>query len=768
MKKSALLYFCFLILLCTSCSVNKFIPKDKYLLDNVKIESDTKDLRSDIFTTFIRQNPNTKWFNLVKVPMRLYCISGKDSTKFYNKFFRKIGDTPVIYNPDINERTRIEIEKAVQNSGYMSAKVIKDEHIKKNKIDIIYKIEAGKPYYIRNIVYDFEDLTINDIFQKNANNSFLRKGMKCDVNVLEKERQRISSMLQDNGYYKFNKDFITFIADTTSNDGKIDLTMKLLPYIRQKEDIPQRHKQYKVSDVHFILNNKIDNISKTDLVTFDSLKYNGNTIYYKDHLFLRPNVILNFNRLKSHDYFSETEVKNTYASLGRLRALKYSNIKFTEKNDSLGLLDAYIQMVNARNKSVSFEIEGTNSAGDLGAAASVGFYHKNVFKGSELFTIKLRGAYEAITGLQGGFASDNYNEYGIESSLKFPDFKFPFLSKDFRKKIYATSEVGVKYNSQIRPEFSRTSASASWSYKWIKNFNNHKYDLIDINYVYMPSKSDYFKNYLENMTGSNSLLKYSYEDQLIVRTGYSFNYNSAGQSLIRKPSTSSYSVRFAIEEAGNLLYCASKLANSKPKSDQGFVIANIPFAQYVKSDIDFTRNVFIDKRNSIVFHVATGVAVAYGNSKMLPFEKRYFAGGANGVRGWSVRSLGPGAFQGGENGSLDFINYTGDIKLDLNLEYRTFLFWKFNGAAFVDAGNIWNIRENKDQKGGMFKFNSFYKQLAFAYGLGLRLDLDFLILRFDGGMKAINPMKTGRDKYPIISPRLGRDFAFHFAVGYPF
>jgi outer membrane protein assembly factor BamA len=187
----------------------------------------------------------------------------------------------------------------------------------------------------------------------------------------------------------------------------------------------------------------------------------------------------------------------------------------------------------------------------------------------------------------------------------------------------------------------------------------------------------------------------------------------------------------------------------------------------VKADIDYAKNFVIDERNSLVFHAGLGVAVPYGNSKSLPFEKLYFSGGANSVRGWRVRSLGPGSYRGDGN-TIDYVNHTGDIKLDLNLEYRTFLFWKLNGAAFIDAGNVWNIRNQGIQSEGVFKFNRFYKQLAVSYGLGIRFDLDFLILRFDGGMKAVNPMYTGRDRYPIISPDFKRDFAFHFAVGYPF
>ena len=768
MKKSAHPYIYTLILaLCTSCSVNKFIPENQYLLDEVKIVSDTKEVKPSLFNSYLRQNPNAKWFNMVKIPMYIYGASGTDSTKRVNRFFRKIGDAPVIYNADVAMKSKEEIEKAVRNMGYIGAKVTIHTEAKKNKLKLFYHIEAGRPYMIRHIAYNIDDLNISDCLQQDSAQSMLFPGMPFDVNVLDAERQRITRLLQNKGYYKFNKDFLVYQADTTRNTYLVDLTLKLLPYQRKKEDPPQKHRQYLVNSVNFIADSEMTPIRKGSFTGFDSLSYKGYNMYYKDKMFLRPKLLVDFNRIRPGEFYSERDVQNTYSALGRLRMLKYSNIRFKEVNVSDSTkLDAYIVMSKGQNKSVSFEIEGTNSAGDLGAAASISFQHRNVFKGSETFTMKVRGAYEAITGLGQDYVNDNYTEYGVESSLNFPEFMFPFLSSDFKRKIKATSEVGLKFTSQVRPEFSRMLASASWSYRWSdRKHIQHRLDLADINYVYMPSKSPDIQEYLDKMTANNSLLRASYENVLIVRMGYNFTYNSAGNTMMRTPTKSSYSLRVNVEEAGNLMYAASKLAHSTPKGDKGFVLANIPFAQYIKGDFDFAKNIRIDDRNSLAFHAGFGIAVPYGNAKTIPFEKQYFSGGANSVRGWSVRDLGPGSFPGDGN----FLNQSGDIKLDASIEYRSKLFWKFQGAAFIDAGNIWTIRDYANQPGGVFKFNEFYKQIAVAYGLGLRLDLDFFVLRFDGGMKAINPAyKNGKERWPIIHPKFSRDFAFHFAVGYPF
>lgn len=759
--------FLMLLLGLSACSVSKFIPEGHYLLDAVKIESDNKEVKPSEMRAYVRQTSNAKWFSLVKIPMYIYSAAGRDSTKWINRLLYRMGDAPRIYDPELTEETREQMEQAVRNMGYMGAQVDAVEVRKGNRLKVHYVIRAGEPYTVGSVAYDIDDYRIAEYLRADSVHRMLAPGMRFDVNVLDQERQRITQYLQNRGYFRFNKDFITYQADTTLYSKQVGLTLKLAPYRRKKEDTPAPHKQYHIRDVNFIFDSDFSDLSTTGLAGLDSVRSGGVNFYYKDKLYLRPRVITDYNRLQTGDLYRLRNVQSTYNALGRLNILKYSNIRFEEdvKSDS-ACLDAFVTLSRNKNKSVAFEIEGTNSAGDLGAAASVSYMHRNLFKGSETFSIKIRGAYEAITGLE-GYANSNYMEYAVEAGLNFPEFMFPFLSSDFKRRIRATSEVTVKYNWQIRPEFERTVASAAWSYKWSKRRASHRFDVFDLNYIYMPYRSETFRSYLGEMDQRNPLLRYSYEDLFIVRMGYTYTYNSSGAASMKTAQRNSYSIRFNIEESGNLLYAFSKIVNRHPKNGEAFQMGNIDFAQYVKMDIDYAKNFMIDYRNSLVFHVGVGVAVPYGNSKSLPFEKLYFSGGANSVRGWSVRSLGPGGYRGDAN-SLDYVNHTGDIKLDLNLEYRTHLFWKLNGAAFIDAGNVWTIRSRDMQPEGQFKFDRFYKQLAVAYGLGIRFDLDFLILRFDGGMKAVNPMYTGKDRYPIVSPDFKRDFTFHFAVGYPF
>ena len=769
--KKGILYtiLLYLALSLASCSATKFVPDGSYLLDEVKIHTDNKEIKPSDMRLYVRQNPNSKWFSTIKTQLYVYNWSGRDSTKWFNRFLRKIGDAPVIYNESDAIRSQEEIAKAVQNLGYMGASVKRTTKTKKKKLKLFYEITSGKPYIVRTLKYDISDKKIAEYLRNDSTQSMLRERMLFDVNVLDAERQRITDYLLCNGYYKFNKDYITYTADTARNTHQVDLTLHLLPYKTYVGDTPKEHFQYKINKINFITDYDVLQSSALSSIEInDSLHYNGFPIYYKDKLYLRPKVLVDNLRFASGDLYDERNVQKTYTYFGRLSALKYTNIRFFEtQNGDSTQLNCYVMLTKSKHKSISFELEGTNSAADLGAAASVSFQHRNLFRGSETFMVKFRGAYEAISGLQPGYKNHNYTEYGVETSINFPNFLFPFLTSDFKRRIKATTEFGLQYNYQLRPEFSRTIASASWSYKWIqKQKIQHRIDLLDISYLYLPWISSQFQEDYINKDKDNYILKYNYENRLIVRMGYNYSYNSAGGALVNNTiTTNSYSIRAGFESAGNILYGISKMINMRKNKDGEYAILGIPYAQYLKGDFDFAKNIIIDHRNSLAFHAGIGIAVPYGNAKVVPFEKRYFSGGANSVRGWSVRNLGPGSFAGDGN----FMNQSGDIKLDASIEYRTRLFWKFRGAAFIDAGNIWTIREYENQPGGVFEFDKFYKQIAVAYGLGLRLDLDFFVLRFDGGMKAINPKyKKAKERYPIIHPRFSRDFAFHFAVGYPF
>ena len=491
----------------------------------------------------------------------------------------------------------------------------------------------------------------------------------------------------------------------------------------------------------------------------DTVKIGNMAVLYgADGRVIRPSVLRKNVYIMPGTLYNERTVEQTYASFSALRALKNVNIRFSEflENDTMKL-NCTILTTPAKPQSVGVDLEGTNSAGDFGFATSLNYQHRNLFKGAEVFSAKVRGAYESLSG---GFAQD-YFEYGGEASITFPEFLFPFVGYDLRRKLRASSELKVSYNYQTRPEYSRTLLSGGWSYIWQERANSqgrHVFKLLDVDYMYLPRINQAFKDSLPESTRL-----YNYSDQFIMGSGYTYSFTNYNP-LFKQRNT--HSLRASVELAGNMLYGLSKLTKASKDENGIYNLFGINYAQFVKADFDFSKSIVLDERNSIAYRIGAGVGFPYGNAEMLPFERRYFSGGANSVRGWSVRRLGPGSMA--VTDSTSFFNQSGDVRLDLSVEYRSKLFWKFEMAAFVDAGNIWTIRPYSFQDKGNFDFSRFYKEIALSYGLGLRVDFDFFLIRFDTGFKAYNPQETGKERWAILKPNFTNNFAWHFAVGYPF
>ena len=740
MQIKGIFYFITILLAVSSCSSVKYVDDGSLLLNKVevKVVGNYDDINVGQLKSYVRQKGNSRWFSSVKIPLATYSLSGRDTSRWVNKMLRSIGEAPVLFDSIGAQRSCEDLRLALRNMGYMDAKVEMTPRMRgPKKMDAVYLLYPGEPYYVRHFNYDIRDSIVAQIISDNTKGkTFIQDGMRFNVNSLNDERKRITDLLTDRGYHKFHKDYITFKADSSIGNKTFDLSLILHQYVAGRDSL-SLHPRYIVNSISYSSGNPSDSL-----------------------IHLRRSVLAANTAIKDGDYFSSSALRKTYNQFGRLQAVKYTNISFAE-NENSRLLDCNIQLITNKPHSISFEPEGTNTAGDLGAAFAITYQNRNLFKGSEVFNLQLRGAYEAIRGLE-GYKNQDFIEYSVESSLSFPRIIAPkFLTNIIGNRYDARSEVSVMYDLQNRPEYHRRVLSMAWKYKWSNEGHHDRYqiDLLDINYLFMPWISDTFrKDYLEDDTNRNAILRYNYENLLIMKWGVGYNYNNGR-----------YAIKANIETSGNLLNLCSGLLNFE-KNEQGqYQVFGIAYAQYAKADFDFTNNISFDYNNQLIFHVGFGIAYPYGNSTILPFEKRYFSGGANSVRGWSVRELGPGKFKG-TDGNIDFINQTGDMKLDLNVEYRAHLFWKMNGALFVDAGNIWTIRNYEDQPGGQFKFSEFWKQIAVGYGIGFRMNFDYFILRFDLGMKAVNPSYEidGGEQFPLVKPKFSRDFTFHFAVGLPF
>ena len=725
--------FVFVLLALVGCDGTRYVADGDCLLTSTHVSCENPRINLTTMDTYIRQRPNSKWLSSLKVPLGFYSMSGADTTKWINRTLRKWGQAPVVYDSILTARTVEDITAAVRNEGYLNATVTPQLTQKGKRIKVNYDIVTGSPYVVRKINYDIKDSVIGDMLVKDEQLLDMHTGQIFSVNQLGRNRNRITDYLNNHGYYQFNKEFITFDVDSSQMNRTVDVTMNIDLYRRNSYQEFSQHPLYSVRNVYF------EGANTPDFT-------------------LRRSVLEQNSFIAPGKPYSAADLQRTYTRFSRLQAIRYTNIHFDENPDSM-YLDCHIQVSPQKTNSIQFQPEGTNTAGDLGAAVSLIYQNRNIFHGSELLNVTARGAYEAIRGLE-GYQSHNYEEWGLETSLAFPRFLFPWMKKSFHRRSSATSEILFSYNRQNRPEFQRRIFTAAWRYKWNnpRKHTQYKVDAIDVNFISMPWISETFKHdYLDSVSNRNAILRYNYENLMIMKAGIGFTYSDKGKTI-----------RLNLESAGNVLHLLSAPLKFRENTESQKTFVGIAYAQYIKGDADYTRLFALDDRSNLAVHARLGIAYPYGNSSILPFEKRYFAGGSNSVRGWSVRSLGPGGYVRND-GRIDFINQTGDIKLELSAEMRSHLFWRFQSAIFVDAGNIWTIRKYDDQPNGQFRFDTFMKQIAVAYGVGLRLNFDYFVIRLDMGMKAVNPAyTTSREHFPLVHPNFSRDHAFHFAVGFPF
>lgn len=756
------LWLLLLMALLSACSATRFLPEDKSLLASVRLKSDEPQVKASDYRLHIRQEANSRWLSTLKVPLGIYCLSGTNENIAINRFMHRIGEAPVVYSDTLMRFSQSSLTAALQSKGYMKASVSVDTLTHRRRTRVTYHLHLGKRSFVHKLHRKFDDEGIRQVVMADSLQSLLYRGMPLDLGILNAERTRIVQHLQNHGYYNINNEFISFTADTLPHSQAIELTLNFrLP---PRTDRRLAYQAYRIGKV--TLHEDLMEGETPDSTHYRNIHFLTSgpqrvkrRIYYR-HLFVQKDSL-----------YRDRATQYSYQNLNGLGTVNYSTIHYVAPQPGDSTIDANVFVQLNKTHGVSFDLEGTNTAGDLGGAATFTYTHRNLFGGAEQLSLRLRGAYEAIRRLE-GYSNQDYIEYGAEATLRLPTIPLP-LSEDVLRSYKGNTELSVLYNSQNRPEFQRRLLTGTWSVQWNRhrrpNWRN-RFDIISLNYVFMPWISSTFRSeYLDGDDPRYAVLRSSYENLFIMRSSYGFTYNSLrerGSNNLYQ--TNGYQIRANIESAGNLLFGFSKLTGLRRNASGAYAIFGIPYSQYVKFDFDYSKSFRFAEGSSLALHAAFGLAIPYGNSTIIPYEKRYFAGGANSVRGWSVRTLGPGSYVG-KDGKIDFINQTGNLKLDLSVEYRGALFWRFEGAAFIDAGNVWNTRDYPNLPSGQIRLNSIHRQIAVAYGLGLRLNLNYFILRFDGGMKAIDPSQpTGRLHYPVLHPNFSRDFALHFAVGLPF
>jgi outer membrane protein assembly factor BamA len=748
-----------------SCNPTKYVPADKNLLNKYDIEVVDKSIKPESLKGYVKQKPNKRIFGWIRFHLGLYNLSNIQKEKGIHKFLRKIGEEPVIYDPYLTEKSMNQLGIYMKNKGYYNASISDSVIFKGKKANVTYYIKAGKPYTIKDITYAIEDTGIRKFYFADTINSLIKRGDLFDKDlVLQNERTRIERIMKTNGYYNFSREYVFFNWDSLFH--KVNVEIQIENPINTNIGKEDFHKQYKVRKIiaSRMPDPSVPNTYDNNNDTIDA----GRNIFLTDiqKLRINPKSFVQFIYIQSGRLYNESSIEETYTHVSSLNLFKLVDIKFTELTNlpdtsNYLWLDCNIRLSPAVSQSYSADLEGTNSSGNIGGGVHFKYRHINLFGNAELLDLKVRGSIEFLKESKTNKYAPG-QEFGIESNIKFPTFLIPVRNKSFIKKYNPKTLLSLSYNYQDRPEFIRTVANIGFGYQWKQSrFQEHIFRPFEINYVDIKELSDDFEKFI-----SGKYIENSYRDHLITNMSYSYIYNSQN---IKKNQNFDY-FRVNIESAGNTLSLFNKQFTKRSDSISSYYqVLGIQYSQYLKTDFEYKYYNIINPTNNFVYRIFVGAAYPYANARAIPFEKRYFSGGANGLRGWQARSLGPGSSIEDTASWARYPNSTGDIKIELNFEYRFKLFWKLEGAFFMDAGNIWAIRKEDNREGGWFQPNSFYKELAMDSGLGFRLDFSFFIFRTDIGMKMRDPSQPIGERWILGNRKLVRDdFAFQIGIGYPF
>ena len=760
-----------------SCNPTKYVPESETILEKNKFKISHAGLKTSQVEPYIRQRPNKRIFG-ARFHLGLYNLSNIDKKKGVNKWLRDIGEEPVIFDSNAMYRSTEQIKSFVFSKGYFDANVIDTVETKKQRSTVVYNVNLTVPYIIRNITYEIADTNLRNLYVFDTINSVLARGIQYDNDLLQQERQRFERFVRDHGFYQFSSDYIKFDIDSAIGNRQVDINFVVKNFTTADENnivttVP--HSIFQINNIYIYTDFEPREAIEGGDAYFNSL----DTTFYEGYYFIsskkKPVVKRDFitqSLYVRHGLtYNQTNIELSQSRLMASKVYRLVNISFNEVDNATDsiqelfkAIDCVIQLTLLPQQSYKVELEGTHSGGNLGGGLNLIYQHKNLFHGAEQFTLKLKGAYEGLK--QEGQRFKYVQEYGVETGLRLPNFLVP-LSKNenFVKRYNPTTNIVASYNYQDMPFYTRTIANMSFGYNWrVGNYSEHFINPLQFNIVKLDTIDPKFAKQIK----SSSYLAYAYQDVLILGGNYSYIFNN---QLINR-SRDYWFVRWNIETAGNLLRAYNRISTPNKPDTTTHKFINQPFAQYVKTDIDIRYNYIINPAASIVYRGFMGIAIPYGNSKAIPFERQYFAGGANSIRGWQVRTLGPGSFI--PDTSATFLNQTADIKIELNIEYRFKLFEIFKGtmlegAMFVDAGNIWTYKSDIDRVGTQFKIDKFYKDVALGAGAGLRFDFSFFLARLDFGMKLRDPLIPKADKW-IFSNRSysWHDFTAVIAIGYPF
>lgn len=773
---------CCLAALLSSCSNTRLLSEGEQLLIDNRIHFQDKNpgIPSDELLSIARPRPNQKFLGLARVKLYFYKLGthGKPESKFRTWLREKAGERPSVFDSASSLQSIAEMKQYLNKTGYFFSSVeFRTNHLRKKKVVVDYLVTPSVPYRVKSVRYDIHDSIMLSFIEKSIADSRIITGDKYNAFNLDDERDRMTEILQNNGYFYFTRDYIYFEIDSAFRSNELEINVKVKPWMDDTlKGIAQVHKRYFIRNVFITpgFNPMAPVTAKQDTIGLEipgalRKKYSGDYFLIQekdDHI--HPRTIIQSVFIRPGDPFRQVNIGRTRSRLSEIGVFGYTNIRFkpvTGLPDTItdGILDCQIDLTKRKPHSFTVETEVTNSGGRPGIGLNFTYTNSNIFRGSETFRMKARGALEAqkIFGSNAEYLDGtpffNTIESGLEMGLLFPRFLIPVRQERFPRYFRPKTTISLGIGYEKRPEFERWLTNLTFGYDWKESERKrHQIFPFDWSLVNVNLSPD-FKQVLEDEP--NDRIKNQYTDNFITAIRYSYTYNTQDIKKIRD----FFFFKGNLETAGNILNLGSNLLRAPVDSLGRYILFGIPFAQYVKIDGDFRFFNVITRNTSFAYRLFLGAGWPYGNARFLPLEKGYYAGGANGMRGWPYRLLGPGSY----NNPDDNFDRMGDIQLEANLELRFPIYSFIKSAIFADIGNIWLMKEQESYAGGNFSFSRFYKEFAIDVGLGLRLDFNFFILRVDFATPLRQPAMPAGKRWVANDWHIS-DVIINFGIGYPF
>lgn len=778
------------------CDVTSSLPEGSYLLSKVTVEDDKTapaderiTIDKDGIDVYIRQSPNKR---ILGMDFYVWVYEKADTTKknWWNKFKAKIGEEPVIYDKALTDVSVRNLKTYLQTRGYFDSDVTVrvDTTRRHRRAEVTYTIRQGVPTRINSVKYEILDEALKPLILADTANTLLYRDDMLDIALLDKERERIASNLNNQGFYDFTVNNIAYEVDTLIAPYRANVRMIVKPML----------KGYSVTGVPEWEDNAVYRLRNINVYPaydpmlrstggFKSGAHIDTTQFYGLNIItdrnatpkLRDAVLRRTIPLYPNFIYNAEQVERSYNELMSIGFFRNAKIDFERvdsdesfvsyiANDGDGdgdvlvntreaFLDCNIYCTPALKQSVKVELEATTTSTFYGMGATLGYSNSNVFRGAEAFDIS------AGFGLEFMYARDvkkrSAQEFSITAGLSFPRFLAPVYPSPESRIWQPRTRLELAFDYQNRPYYRRNLFSARWAYSWnMGRRSSFVVRPIDINWIDVKSVDEKF---LEDI--DNKYLRTSFESQLNAGLSASYVYNTQ-RSTKEMDGTA---LRLNVETSGNLIQGLESLFSHHAEGKNYYEILGIRYSQYVRADVNFSHKIDFGHNLTLAGRIFGGVGVTYGNSagRSIPFDRMFYCGGANSMRGWVPRTLGPGNKPQVHN-SL-YPAQVGDVRLEANLEFRFPIWWIFHGATFVDVGNIWYLRDTEDSNPEeVFQFDKFYKQLGLNTGLGLRIDATFVILRIDWGLQLHNPGWAEGQRW--IHNFKWENMAINFGVGYPF